>query len=64
MILTPEKIKELNNEEIYDLIKPKIDRIYKSFSFLNISYEEYQEIVIDTIILSKTSISLSFHTNK
>jgi len=55
MILTLEKIKKLNNEEIYDLIKPKIDRIYKSFSFLNISYEEYKKIVIDTIILSKTS---------
>ena len=55
MILTLENIKKLNDEKIYDSIKPKIDRVYKSFSFLNISYDEYKTIVIKIIILSKTS---------
>lgn len=53
MKITEEKLDKLTSEQIYEYISSTIDRIFKSYDYLNLSQEEIKKIVIKEIESSK-----------
>ena len=53
MELSLEKIQQLSSEEIYELLLSTINNIYKSYSYVDISHQDYYELVLDEIANSK-----------
>lgn len=53
MKITEEKLDKLTSEQIYEYISGTIDRIFKSYDYLNLSQEEIKKIVIKEIESSK-----------
>ena len=46
MELSLEKIQQLSAEEIYEFLLPTINNIYKSYSYVDISHQDYYELVL------------------
>ena len=53
MELTGEEIKHTPKEIIYDLMVFYINSIYQSFRFINIAYEDYKNMVLVEIEISR-----------
>ena len=53
MELSLEKIQQLSAEEIYEFLLPTINNIYKSYSYVDISHQDYYELVLEEIANSK-----------
>ena len=53
MKITEEKLDKLTSEQIYEYISSTIDRIFKSYDYLNLSQEEIKKLVIKEIESSK-----------
>ncbi len=53
MKLNLKKIQQLNSKQIYDSLLPMIDELYNSFKYINISYEDFKELVLNEICDSK-----------
>lgn len=52
MQITIDTINELSIDDIYNILSPLINKIYKKFSFINIPKEEYDLIVRNSILES------------
>ena len=48
-----QKIQELDIDEIINILNPLIKEIYKSYQYIDISKNEFQEIVVKEIMDSK-----------
>ena len=46
MNLNSEKINQMDSKEIYKLLLPSIKKLYQSFSYINLTYEEYYNLVL------------------
>lgn len=53
MELDLKKIKQMDSKEIFDCLLPIINNIYQSFGYINMSYQDYYELVLKEIINSK-----------
>ena len=53
MKLTIDNIKEMNTSDIFSNVLPSINNVYKNYSYLNLSEEEYIKVVNEKIEKSK-----------
>ena len=53
MSLSFQKISNLDSKEIYELLLPSIQKVYQSFSYINLTTEEYSDLVLFEIENSK-----------
>lgn len=49
MELNLKRIKQLNKVQIYEMIFPLISKFYDTYDYLDITSEEFSEIVLDEI---------------
>ena len=49
MELNLKRIKQLNKVQIYEMIFPLISKFYDAYDYLDITSEEFSEIVLDEI---------------
>ena len=64
MEITIDTINELSIDDIYNILSPVINKIYKKFNFINISKEEYNLIVRNSILETKSTYDGSNEYNK
>lgn len=53
MELNLKKVQQIDSLEIFELLLPTIDNIYKSFYYIGLSKSEYQTLVLKEIANSK-----------
>ena len=63
MTLSKNKIQNMSSKEIYELILPTINDIYKNISFIEITQEEYNNIVLEEINTSKAKYNETTNYN-
>lgn len=64
MEITIDTINALSIDDIYNILSPVINKIYKKFSFINISKEEYNLVVRNSILETKSTYDGSNEYNK
>ena len=58
MELNLKKIQQLDDKQIYNLLLSNINEIYSSFKYIDISPEEYMNLVLKEIADSKKHIMI------
>ena len=53
MVINKDKLKKLNSKDIFESLKKEFSNLYKSFLYIDLSFDDFQKLVIETIERTK-----------